>query len=199
MKETFGPGDFPVLTDGEVSLRLISTAGDRDFERIGVWLSDPRVLAFYGGVEEEVDASQARLEYHPDALFPEEVRPCIIEWRGTPVGYLQFYPLQDGSEYQLKESPGEGSWAMDLYLGVPEIWGRGIGSRSIRLILEYLFESLEAERVFIDPHAENERAIKAYEKCGFEVVQFLKNHEIQDGTWRDAWLMEVTKSHWLQQ
>lgn len=184
------PASFPGLKKGGLSLRLIDGGSPRDFESMGRWLTDRRVLRFYGGEEDRVDADQAAREYHPEVLFRERVWPLIIEWKEASVGYLQFYPVEDGEEYGL-EAVDADTYAMDLFLGVPEIWGQGVGTTAVGLVVDFLFERLGASRVLIDPHVDNSRAVRAYEKCGFEIVELLEKHELQDGTWRDAWLMEI--------
>ena len=43
----------------------------------------------------------------------------------------------------------------------------------------------------LDPHVDNERAIRCYEACGFHKVKKLPKHELHDGVWVDCWLMEL--------
>jgi aminoglycoside 6'-N-acetyltransferase len=41
--------------------------------------------------------------------------------------------------------------------------------------------------------AGNTRAIRCYEKAGFQKVRLLPRNELRDGEWRDAWLMSVRR------
>jgi aminoglycoside 6'-N-acetyltransferase len=41
-------------------------------------------------------------------------------------------------------------------------------TRSILLLLRYLFQAKGARNAILDPHITNLRAIRCYEKCGFE-------------------------------
>nr|WP_275984093.1 GNAT family N-acetyltransferase [Paenibacillus hamazuiensis] len=45
--------------------------------------------------------------------------------------------------------------------------GRGYGKEAIRLIQEYVFDSLKAHRLWLDVKEHNQRARKLYEKAGF--------------------------------
>jgi aminoglycoside 6'-N-acetyltransferase len=42
----------------------------------------------------------------------------------------------------------------------------------------------------MDPRVSNERAIHCYEKCGFQKVKVLKEHELHEGVLEDCWMME---------
>lgn len=52
-------------------------------------------------------------------------------------------------------------------IGVKDVWGKGIGTAAISLILEYAFNELNLNRLYLQVFSFNERAIKLYEKMGF--------------------------------
>ena len=72
----------------------------------------------------------------------------------------------------------------------------------VRCIIDYLslalFFALVPRRV-IDPHVDNPRAIRAYEKAGFRKQRVLKEHEFHEGRWHDAWLMTIEREDWANQ
>ena len=55
---------------------------------------------------------------------------------------------------------------MDISIGPPELVGKGHGSAIVRQFTDMLFEE-GCPRVVIDPHPDNLRAVRAYEKAGF--------------------------------
>lgn len=154
------------------------------------WLSDERVLACYEGRDNPFDEQKVR-EVFLESLPPNETA-CIVEYEGAPVGYLQFYPLDEESRAEYGYGPAEPVWGTDQFIGEPALWNRGLGTRMLRLILGYLFSMRGASRVVLDPVVTNERAIRAYAKCGFRKVKVLESHELHEGEYRDSWLMEVT-------
>ena len=83
---------------------------------------------------------------------------------------------------------------MDQFIGEVDLWNRGLGTRAVLLLLTYLFRSEGARKVTLDPHADNFRAIRCYEKCGFRKVKLLPAHEMHEGANRDCWWMEVEHS-----
>jgi len=60
-------------------------------------------------------------------------------------------------------------WVEDLYMK-PEYRGLGIGSQFFRFLEEKYPEALFR----LEVEAENERAVKVYEKCGFEVLPYME-------------------------
>ncbi|MCR4945197.1 MAG: GNAT family N-acetyltransferase [Clostridium sp.] len=57
-----------------------------------------------------------------------------------------------------------------------KFWGRGYGKESIKILCDYLFEDLGAEKIVIEVIDKNVRAIKCYESCGF-IVDKKSEHE----------------------
>ena len=170
------------LEDGMVTVRELVP---EDASVLLKWLTDSEVLAFYEGRD-----AHFTLEKIQKVFFDGENTRFIIEWQGKPAGYVQFYSVEgDGrTEYQF-DGPEQRVFGMDQFLGEPGLWGKGIGRKFIRLILKHLFEDCGAEAVVLDPHADNLRAIRCYEACGFRKEKFLPAHELHEGKMRDCWLM----------
>lgn len=57
---------------------------------------------------------------------------------------------------------------------------KGYGFKSLRLFLEYYFENFDKYSIWLNVNAFNQRAIKLYEKVGFEKIsEFLGDFEVQ--------------------
>jgi RimJ/RimL family protein N-acetyltransferase len=54
----------------------------------------------------------------------------------------------------------------------------------------YLKENCGSEILLLDPHQDNPRAIRAYEKAGFRILRSLPAHELFEGKMTDCFLME---------
>ena len=61
----------------------------------------------------------------------------------------------------------------------------------VKMMASHLKENMEAQRVLLDPHQDNKRAISAYEKAGFKIIKPLPKHELFEGEKVDCWLMEL--------
>jgi aminoglycoside 6'-N-acetyltransferase len=169
-----------VLIDYQnLGIRLMRDDDD-DVACMAKWLSNPRVLEFYEGRDQPQTIQSIRQNYTPRVLGEDGVTPCLLIISGTPIGYAQFYRIE------------EDAFGMDQFIGEPVLWNHGLGSAFVSLLLRYLFRTAGAHRVVLDPHTRNARAIRCYEKCGFRKVGLLPRHELHEGEYRDCWLMEAT-------
>ncbi|MEU9120868.1 GNAT family protein [Streptomyces sp. NPDC048506] len=75
-----------------------------------------------------------------------------------------------------------------------EATGRGIGTEAIRLLLDYAFDRVRLHRVQLEVFAFNDRARRAYEKCGFEVEGRMREALFWDGAWHDVVVMAALGS-----
>lgn len=83
---------------------------------------------------------------------------------------------------------------VDLFL-TTRCHGRGLGSEAIHAVLGHLINTLRHHRITIDPAADNQRAISAYERAGFRRVGLLRQYERgPDGTFHDGLLLELLAS-----
>jgi RimJ/RimL family protein N-acetyltransferase len=67
----------------------------------------------------------------------------------------------------------------------------GYGSEAIRLVLAYAFDVVGLHRVELEVYAFNTRAIRAYERCGFEVEGRLRHALLWEGERHDALIMGI--------
>ncbi len=173
----FTVGDIAVLPWREADLPLVAK-----------WMCDPRVLQFFGGRDNAQDEVKLRSIY-------AEVTPdhrCFFTFHDEPIGYIQFCPMERG---EFGFPTHERVWGMDLYIGEPAFWNRGIGTRLVRAGAEQLLAQGFADRVTIDPEAWNTRAIRSYEKAGFVKRMLMPRSELHEGELRDNWLMEFLPQH----
>ena len=152
------------------------------------WLTDDRVLEYYEG--RDAGFTMETLADHYLEEIPANFR-VIIEYGGQPIGYGQVYRLS-GELFGEYDYPDDGSvvYAMDQFIGEPDYWNQGIGTAFLRMMASYLKASKGADRILLDPRKTNGRAIRAYQKAGFNIVKSLPAHELHEGKEEDCWLME---------
>ena len=168
---------------------LIRDFAESDLPLMFKWLTNDTVLEYYEG--RDVRFTMETLS----ALYLEEIPDgfrVIFEYLGIPVGYGQAYRLI-GEMFDEYDYPDKGQtvFAMDQFIGEPEYWNRGIGTSFLKLMADYLKEQKSADRILLDPHKNNFRAIRAYEKAGFRIIRSLPEHELFEGRKEDCWLMEL--------
>ncbi len=75
--------------------------------------------------------------------------------------------------------------------------GQGAGTQLLRSVLEWLFTETDANRLDLDVFVENERARRAYEKCGLQIEGRLREyHRSAEGSYPDMWLMSILRREW---
>ncbi len=78
-----------------------------------------------------------------------------------------------------------------IFIGEDAARGRGIGSKTAKLMIRYCFETLHLHRLFLRVHADNIAAIKSYENAGFEREAYLRDDVFVNGTYKDIVLMGI--------
>ncbi|MDR0964342.1 MAG: UDP-4-amino-4,6-dideoxy-N-acetyl-beta-L-altrosamine N-acetyltransferase [Clostridium sp.] len=80
-----------------------------------------------------------------------------------------------------------------IYLGEPSVRGKGIGTLAAKLLLQYGFEQLALHKIYLRVLADNEAAIRSYEKAGFVQEGYLKEEVFVDGLYRDLIWMAILR------
>ena len=57
-----------------------------------------------------------------------------------------------------------------IMIGEKDCWGRGYGTETTRLVLDYGFNGLGLHNVMLRVYAHNRRAARAYERAGFRLI-----------------------------
>jgi aminoglycoside 6'-N-acetyltransferase len=177
-----------LLERGAVAVRLMQDA-PADYEQLAHWLTDERVLEFYEGRDNPFPLERIVEKYSPRVLGADDVTPCFILHEGRPVGYIQYYIHDEEEKREYGFGSMDTAYGMDMFIGAPELWNQGIGTQVVSLMRDYLFETLRADVLTLDPETWNTRAIRCYEKCGFRKTLLLLAHEMHEGKMQDSWLM----------
>ncbi len=164
---------------------------DDDVPMLAGWLRDPAVGAWWEGVSVTYDDAYVYDNVLEDC---DIVTHSVVELDGAPIGFQQWYPVDHDAdllaEYEL--TIDDRAWGIDQFVGESRLHDRGIGSRQVRAVVDWLLgpDGPGARLVVTDPVVENLRAVRCYEKAGFRKVRVLPDHERVDGEPRDSWLME---------
>ena len=129
------------------------------------WLAEPHVMQWWGDTYEQFEIVSGDLEV-------EAMDQFIVAKDDRPFGYLQCYNPEvwpdNGLGIHLKDTRG-----IDQFIGELDMVDRGHGSAFIRAFTDRLLLASGAPRVITDPDPANARAIRAYEKAGFEKVRMV--------------------------
>ena len=89
-----------------------------------------------------------------------------------------------------------GAGLLAVGIGEPEYRGKGYGTDALRLILRFAFHELNLFRVGLDVIATNTRAVRAYEKLGFQHEGRMRGAVLRDGRRTDRIFMGILRDEW---
>jgi len=75
----------------------------------------------------------------------------------------------------------------------PENFSKGYGTDATRIMLWVGFSILGLHSIYLDTMEDNMRAIRTYEKVGFQRVGLLRETEFQDGTYKGLLVMDILR------
>jgi RimJ/RimL family protein N-acetyltransferase len=90
-----------------------------------------------------------------------------------------------------------GDTFVGIGVGDREFWGKGYGSEAMKLVLCYAFTELNLRRVTLNVFEYNLRAIRCYEKLGFQPEGRVRKYLNREGRRWDLIYMGISKEEWL--
>lgn len=78
-----------------------------------------------------------------------------------------------------------------IFIGEAMARGQGAGTAAAKLMVQYGFEELGLHKIFLRVFADNQQAVRSYEKAGFVKEAYLKDEVCIEGKYRDMLLMAV--------
>lgn len=130
-----------------------------DLPMVRSWLAAPHVAQWWGNAEQQFALVSDDL-HHP------AMDQFIVAADDCPFAYLQCYDPAAWPDNGLGLQPN-GTRGIDQFIGEADMIDRGHGSALIRNFVDDLLRT-GTPRVITDPDPANARAVRAYEKAGFE-------------------------------
>ena len=147
---------------------------EADLPLLARWRSAPHVIEWWG---------EPTVEDEREKLADPRIAMWIVELDGRPFAFSQDYDVHGWTPHPFSYLP-PGSRGIDQFIGEADLLDRGHGTAFVRAHVERLFAT-GAPAVGTDPHPDNLRARRAYEKAGFRVTS-----DPMDTPWGRAVLME---------
>jgi aminoglycoside 6'-N-acetyltransferase len=149
----------PPIPEGSVNFRK---ALPEDLPLLMHWAQQPHLAGT--GADEDWEFEESLRE---NPTWREQL---IAELDGTPMGFVQIIdPKEEESHYWGEVE--ENLRAIDIWIGEERFVGKGYGSAMMRLAIGRCFADPAVRGILIDPLATNEKAIRFYERLGFEFLE----------------------------
>lgn len=176
------------MIEGErVRLRRLERA---DLPILHPWLNDEPLMTWARfSPDHMIPLSALEREYERELAGDDPERTTyMIEERASAKG-IGWCVMRTWDRKHVTTNVGIG-------LGERSMWGKGLGTEAMNLLLTIAFDHQRWHRAELWTLAENERAVRSFEKCGFR----LEGREIEaayfGGVYRDILLMGQLKSEW---
>lgn len=136
---------------------------------------------------DERDYPEGTLEEWRKAIRGEDPTDMfLIAMAGRPIGVIQSYRVDSYPDYVEEVGElSEAAFSVDVFIGEPDLIGKGHGPALLRAFLPPMFERYGVEYCVIGPSLANVAAIRSYEKAGF---RYLKEYR-EEGTTDPAHLL----------
>lgn len=82
-------------------------------------------------------------------------------------------------------------------IGERDAWNNGYGTDAMKLCLRYAFLELGAQRVSLGLHEYNSRALRSYEKAGFQMEGRTRKEINREGKRTDVLWMGILREEWF--
>lgn len=109
-----------------------------------------------------------------------------IEVSGIVCGTVSYYWEHEPSKWL----------EMGIVLYHPKSWGKGIGTRALKLWIDHLFLSLPLVRVGFTTWSGNERMIKSGYKLGMQLEARIRKVRLYEGNYYDSIRMGLLREEW---
>lgn len=176
---------FPeVLTGSRVVLRRHVPENLGAFRR---WYADPEIARLARYQEAPMRPEEIERFFAARVVGPDAMAMAIHEHDDDRlIGTCAFSQL-DGDN---------GSALYHITIGEKDAWGHGYGTEATRMMLDHAFGTLGLHRIALYVFEFNERAIRAYQRCGFILEGRARESIHRDGRWWDELAMSVLEPDW---
>ncbi len=137
-------------------------------------------------------------------------RPLTAEWldrwyeRVTVVDKHALFTLYERSSMTaightglLDINRGHRHGMFDIFIGDPDARGKGYGSEATKLVLDYAFNGIGLQSVYLEVLEYNEPGIRAYTKAGFREIGRLRQHWFMGGRFWDLVYMDCVADEFV--
>lgn len=140
----------------------IRNAHASDAQLLAKWWNDGKIMA-HAGFPDGLGTSPAEVEEGLKADEDRVRRRLILEYDKEAIGEMSYrFKTHDTAEIGIK-------------ICVPTLREKGIGTQALTLLIEHLFNELDAKRIILDTNVTNPRAQHVYKKLGFEETYYYFN------------------------
>jgi diamine N-acetyltransferase len=136
---------------------------DRDWLPLYLrWANDFQVMRMFMPILRPITA-EARQEWYDRITKPESGTVDFTIYERASMRAIGYTSLEEIDHRHRTAT-------YSLLIGEKDCWGKGYGTETTRLMLEYAFTVLDLHNVFLSVNADNHPAIRVYTRAGFREI-----------------------------
>jgi len=85
---------------------------------------------------------------------------------------------------------------LEIFIGDKDYRGKGYGTDAMEVLIDFCFSEMNLNKIILMVHSFNERALRCYEKCGFNVEGVLRREVFRHGRYYDRIAMGLLREEW---
>ena len=111
---------------------------------------------------------------YKNKLLANQQHLFFINYNDNKIGFVQIYKYDDKKNDALIKYNSIIEY--DIFIGESEYLSRGIGTKIVNYVNNYIYENYLCDCIVLRPFKRNKREVKCYEKCGFErMYEYIDN------------------------
>lgn len=170
-----------LLTGEKVYLRSVEEA---DLATLVAWRNTPEIWAqFYNKFPLSLSGQKAWF----DNLNASERRKLFLvclQGQDSPVGTIGLDNIDFANQCVEIGS---------VLVAEKAALGKGVAQEAMRLMCDFCFNHLNMNRIYLSVFANNSRAVKLYEKCGFSREGVMREAHFSNGSFVDSLMMSLLR------
>ena len=164
-----------MFSDALIYLRKLE---ETDLDRTWKWINDPDIYLTIGIRIPVTKTAQKRWFNQLDASSSKIVFAICLKEEDKHVGNASL-------RYR--------NARLSIFVADPKLRGKSIGTRAMKLLIEYAFKFLNLHRLYCKTTAGDEKVLAFYKKLGFQVEGQLREHEFIQGRYVDKIMLGLLR------
>lgn len=174
-----------MFSDALIYLRKLE---ETDLDQTWKWINDPDIYLTIGIRIPITKTAQKRWFNQLDASSSKIVFAICLKEEDKHVGNASL----DLINHRHRNA------RLSIFIADSKLRGKSIGTRAMKLLIEYAFNFLNLHRLYCKTTAGNEKVINFYKKLGFQDEGKLREHEYIEGQYVDKIILGLLRNEIAQ-
>ena len=136
---------------------------EEDYQQLYKWNQDKNIYEWF---EQRILSLEEIKEKYKKKQKEGKQELFFIQYNHQEIGFVQIYPFEEYELINIKDQLYE----FDIF--IEEAYtSQGIGTKIINEVSKKIFLEFQTNGIVLRPFKRNIRAIKCYQKCGYQIIK----------------------------